>query len=37
MLGHQFAHLFGHLLAPPGDGDVEAIVAGSFWAQPRQV
>ncbi|MNH06205.1 hypothetical protein D3C79_655660 [compost metagenome] len=30
VLGHQLAHLFGHLFAPPGDGDVEAIVAGAF-------
>ena len=30
VLGHKLAHLFGHLLAPPGDGDVEAIVAGAF-------
>ncbi|MNC24907.1 hypothetical protein D3C75_729770 [compost metagenome] len=30
MFGHQFAHLFGYLLAPPGDGDMEAVVAGAF-------
>jgi hypothetical protein len=24
--GHQLAHLLGDLLAPPGDGDVEAVV-----------
>lgn len=27
---HQFGHFLAHLLAPPGDGHVEAVVAGGF-------
>ena len=28
---HQRAHLLAHLLAPPGDGDVEAVIARRFF------
>ena len=37
VLCHQLAHFPGDLVAPPGDGDVEAVVRSDFCAQPRQV
>ena len=31
MVSHQLTHLLGHLVAPPGDGHVKAVIAGALF------